>query len=306
MPSLEILITGGAGFLARAVARRFARFGNRVTGIGHATWSVPEARAQGYAAWHTADISLEGLAPLQGHFDVVVHCAANSSVSYSLTAPLEAYRRTVDTTAQLLEHLRRARIAPRVVYPSSAAVYGAADDSPLRESAPSHPVSPYGYHKRIVEDLLLCYERHFDIPVSVIRFFSVYGAGLDKQLLWDASKRLRSGIRPAVFWGTGGETRDWIHVEDAAALVEAAALSTEPLLLVNGAAGERVTVSQTLHMLRDALGLDVPITFNGQIKPGDPRFYHADIARARALGWSPSVPLQEGLKEYAKWVVETT
>jgi UDP-glucose 4-epimerase len=295
------LVTGGFGFLGRAVAVAYGRLGYRVVGLGHAHWTADEARANGYDVWRTADVNLQELEALDERYDVVIHCASNSSVPYSLHHPLEAFQRTVQSTAELLEHLRHSGSNPLIIYPSSAAVYGAAGDRPLRESDTPNPVSPYGHHKQMTEQLLACHARHFGLRAAVVRFFSVYGPGLAKQLLWDAACKLSSGADEVSFWGTGEETRDWIHVDDAAALVGALSESQEPFLVVNGAFGERITVAAVLHMLRSALGVEVAIRFNGVVKPGDPLYYHADIGRASALGWQPGVPLSRGLEEYVQW-----
>ena len=300
-----VLITGGRGFLGRATARAFKQRGYRVVGLGHGEWSPGEALEHGFDAWHPAEVSLAALSALTERFDLVVHCAAASSVPFSLEQPHAAFRMTVQCTVDLLEYLRISGSKALVLYPSSAAVYGATDDRPLRESDQPNPVSPYGFHKRMVEELLACYAAHFGVRAAVIRFFSIYGAGLARQLLWDACTKLTSAQGPVTFWGTGEETRDWIHVDDAAALIARVSETGSPFSIVNGAGGERITVRTALHMLRDALGVDAPIDFNGVIKAGDPRFYHADVTRARLLGAQPSVSLADGLSLYAQWFKST-
>lgn len=298
---LNVLVTGGAGFLGRAVAREYQRSGGHVTGIGHGRWTPGEAMAAGYNSWHTADISITTLSRLDGEFDIVIHCAGNGSVPYSMAHPLDAFNQTVQTTADVLEFCRTRSTPPLLIYPSSAAVYGAAADQPLSESAPSNPVSPYGYHKRMAEDLLATYAVHHGVRVAAIRFFSIYGAGLAKQLLWDAANKLSAGARSIAFWGTGEETRDWIHVADAARLIVHVARHTETFTVINGGSGRRVTVREALSTLRDELGSRTEITFNGSVRPGDPRFYHADMTLATKLGWSPAVRLRDGFREYAQW-----
>jgi UDP-glucose 4-epimerase len=296
-----VLVTGGFGFLGRAVARRLKERGFRVVGIGHGAWTPDEARAHGFDTWRQAEVSLSGLSALSESYELVVHCAGIGSVGYSLSHPLEAFQKTVQSTAELLEHLRRIESNALLIYPSSAGVYGAADDRPLVESDPLNPVSPYGHHKKITEDLLESYSRYFGARVAIIRFFSIYGDGLAKQLLWDAACKLLSGAHQVTFWGTGEETRDWIHIDDATSLVTSLNEITAPFSIVNGATGDRVTVRKVLQMLRVALGVDVKISFNGAVRPGDPRFYHADVSKARELGLQPSVTLADGLERYAQW-----
>src|SRR6185312_5873943 len=113
-----------------------------------------------------------------------------------------------------------------LVVPSSAAVYGAVRQIPINESGPRNPISPYGVHKKIAEDLCYSYARHFGARIALVRFFSVYGAGLRKQLLWDACNKLVVG--DGRFGGHGNEVRDWLHIEDAARLLIAAAQHAAP------------------------------------------------------------------------------
>jgi len=298
-----VLVTGGYGFLGRAVARKFKALGCRVIGIGHGRWAAQEAAAHGFDRWLDAEVSLSSLMTLNEPVDLIVHCAGNGSVGYSLTNPLQDFYKTVQGTADLLEYIRLTDSKAMLVYPSSAGVYGSKDDAPIKVNDTLNPISPYGSHKRIVEELLASYARSYGVRIAVIRFFSIYGAGLTKQLLWDASaKLLDAGGEPAVFWGTGEETRDWISSVDAAELVVAAAGSSRQCITVNGASGVRVTIRQTLEMLRAALGVSTAFVFNGEVREGDPRFYHADISEAQQLGWRPALTLQAGLHDYAQWI----
>lgn len=302
--SKTILITGGFGFLGRAVARKFRQLGWRIVGLGRGRWAPEEAREHGFDVWLDASVSLDSLMTLGESFDVVVHCAGNGSVGFSLTNPLQDFQKTVQGTVDLLEYLRLTGSRALLVYPSSAGVYGAKDDAPIAEDAAPNPISPYGYHKRIAEELCESYARSYGIRVVLVRFFSIYGPGLTKQLLWDAGQKLRAGHgASATFWGTGEETRDWISSDDAAELIVAATGSEVPFLVLNGACGERTTVRATLELLRGALAVDTEIVFNGTVRAGDPRFYHADISRARALGWRQSVPLDQGIGRYAQWLL---
>lgn len=299
-----VLITGGYGFLGRAVARKMKSEGYRVIGLGRGRWDPEQALAHGFDAWLDASVSLSSLMTLDEKLDLVVHCGGNGSVGYSLEHPLQDFEKTVQGSIELLEYLRITKSGARVVYPSSAGVYGAKDDAPIRENAVANPISPYGYHKHIVEQLMESYSRSYGIPTAIIRFFSIYGPGLTKQLLWDAGHKLlanRGGV--ATFWGTGEETRDWITSEDAAELVQAVAGCGKQSIVINGASGKRVTVRQSVELLRAALGVDTEISFNNTVREGDPRFYHADVTAAFRLGWRPSIDLERGIQRYADWLV---
>ena len=300
-----VLITGGYGFLGRAVARRFGSEGCRVVGIGRGRWAPEEALAAGFDVWLDAGVSVSSLMSFNDQFDTVIHCGGNGSVGYALSNPLQDFYKTVQGTAELLEYLRLQESEALVVYPSSAGVYGSKDDRPIRESDSLNPISPYGYHKRMAENLLELNSRMYGVRAAVIRFFSIYGPGLTKQLLWDAAGKLMGckNSEAARFWGTGEETRDWIDIRDAAELIFKVSDSKEPYVVLNGASGERSTVHETLRLLKNALGSSAQITFSGIERAGDPRYYHSDISRARALGWSPAVNLEDGIQRYVDWVV---
>jgi UDP-glucose 4-epimerase len=134
-----------------------------------------------------------------------------------------------------------------------------------------------------------------------VRFFSVYGCGLRKQLLWDACRKLASGDR--VFMGTGDEVRDWVHVDDAAELLRTAVEHASPLCPVaNGGTGEGVSVRELLTHLAICLRADgLPLAFSDNPRPGDPSVYIADAARVAQWGWKHGAHWHERVKEYVAW-----
>jgi UDP-glucose 4-epimerase len=299
-----VLITGGFGFLGRAIARRFKQLDFRVIGIGRGHWAPEESLNRGFDVWLNAGVTLSSLMTIKEQFDLIVHCAGNGSVGYSMTNPLQDFNKTVQSTADLLEYVRLTGSGASIVYPSSAGVYGAKADTPIKEIDELNPISPYGVHKRVAEELLASYSRSYGIKVAVIRFFSIYGPGLTKQLLWDASAKLRSaGGSPAIFWGTGEETRDWIFSEDAAELVVAVSKGAHTFTILNGASGIRTTVRETLRELSLALDIEVELKFNDSVRAGDPRFYHADVSKSINLGWKPRFSLADGIERYVKWLI---
>lgn len=301
---MNVLITGGFGFLGRETAKIFKSYGHRVLGIGHGRWAQSESVQYGFDVWLDASISMSAMSTINETIDIIVHCAGNGSVGYSLSNPLQDFQKTVNGTAEILEFMRLNKPEALLVYPSSAGVYGAKHDEPIKETDLLNPISPYGYHKKIVEDLCTSYSKSYGLKISIIRFFSIYGPGLTKQLLWDASNKLSNSNAEVVFWGTGEETRDWIYIDDATELIFRAAQFDDPLAVINGASGIRVTVRDTVELLRNALGSQAKIAFNNIVKEGDPRFYHADISAVSKRGWSTTMSLEEGIGNYARWYKE--
>ena len=214
--------------------------------------------------------------------------------------PHQDYLRTVANTAAVLEYIRLHSPKTVLVYPSSAAVYGDVETVPIVESAPLRPASPYGVNKVMAEELCHSYARHFGVAVAIVRFFSIYGQGLRKQLLWDACRKMSSG--EMTFFGTGQEVRDWLHVDDASSLlIFAAAVASPQCPVVNGGSGAEVANSMLLEKLRRAVGASGPVVFSGAGRGGDPSRYVADTKQALALGWSPRVALDDGIQGYVDW-----
>jgi UDP-glucose 4-epimerase len=296
----DVLVTGAFGFLGRHVSRVCARAGCSVHGIGHGSWTRAEWSAWGLSEWHASEVTLEGLASRAGAPAMIVHCAGSSSVGFSLSNPAQDFDRTVATTCGVLEYIRLHCPRARLVLPSSASVYGNALTVPIGLTTPLSPVSPYGVHKQMAEELCRSYVRHFGVSVAIVRLFSVYGVGLRKQLLWDACTALSRG--PVTFGGSGQETRDWLHVDDAARLLVAAGeAASSGEIIVNGATGVGVPTRWIVDTIAQALGRAGDVRFSGSARPGDPLHLIADMNGSQVLDWRPEKTLEAELARYVEW-----
>ena len=296
------LVLGAAGFVGRHVARALAANGAEVIGLGHGGWSRAEWQAWGFADFRATGVTIESMLTYGGEPDAIVQCAGSGSVAFSMTHPAQDHARNVGTTLTALEFARVHAPGCRIVLPSSAAVYGAVADLPIAIDAPLRPMSPYGVHKVAAEALCASYARHFALPVTIVRLFSIYGPGLRKQLLWDACRKITAGTPE--FGGTGEECRDWLHVEDAAALLVAALGAADATCPVfNGGTGRSVSNRIVLARLAEALDGPAP-RFTGVARGGDPDVYEADMAVTPG-GWHPKRRIEEELAAYARWFTES-
>ena len=299
-------ITGGRGFIGRHMAASMHAKGHAVIGLGHGAFSDAERTAGGWLDWRNGEVShanLDGLAAAHGLPDTVLHLAGGSAVGPSFALPAEDFRRTVISAADLAEWVRLRSPLTRLVMASSAAVYGAGHPGPIIETAACRPFSPYGYHKRMAESVLESYARNFGLSVAIVRFFSVYGAGLRKQLLWDCCTRLVNKPLSLNLGGNGTELRDWVHVADAVALLACASSVASPdCPVLNGGSGTATSIQSVAESLCAAWQLPgLPVRFSGNARPGDPASLVADPKAAMSIGWQPTVPWAQGIAEYVNW-----
>lgn len=300
-------VTGAGGFLGGAVVSAFQRAGWRTAGFGH-----PRRHPDDAEGLTPPKIRLEGdvlrrqlsqAAEVAGSPEVVFHAAGGASVGASIADPEADFRRTVLSLRETLAFLEADAPGARLIYPSSAAVYGALAASPIPETAQPNPISPYGRHKLQVETEIDEARNSFALDAVVVRFFSLYGPGLRKQLLWDLAQRLTAADRVEL-GGQGDERRDFLFIEDAVRLVGVLAEAEAPPKLINGASGQAASVREVAQGLARALGRPAEISFSGVVREGDPRALVADAARLSALGFVPGVSLHEGLQRTAAWMAK--
>lgn len=258
----------------------------------------------GIDKWAESDITVSVLRYLNTKFSLIIHCAGSGSVSYSYMYPEEDFKKTVVTTLAVLEYMRLYNKDAHLIYPSSGAVYGNVADKPIPETHRCQPVSPYGFHKKITEDLCESYAKNFALHTTIIRFFSLYGIGLKKQLLWDACSKLSSKKKIIEFFGTGKETRDGINIQDALHLIHIVSKIKNTFAIFNGGSGVKYTTVDIVQLIYNEFSKNQIIRFNEIAKIGDPPYNHADITKAKKMHWKPHILLHKGIKEYVQWFKE--
>lgn len=281
------LITGAGGFLSRYLREEALRRGHEVVDTG-ALWLPCDEVRPLVAATRPA---------------VVIHAAGPTSVAGSFQDSAGDFRGSVLATQGLLEAIRLGAPGARVVYLSSAAVYGDPATLPVSEAHVPAPISPYGFHKRMGELLVGEYATLHGVPGASARIFSAYGPGLRRQLVYELFGRVRAG-EPLRLDGTGDESRDFIHGSDVAravwAIVERGSCRGE---VYNVASGEETTLRALATAVRE-LTHRGEVVFSGQVRRGDPARWQADVGSLRALGYAPATSLIEGLKQVRDWCTQ--
>lgn len=303
---MKLLVTGGAGYIGSIVAAHLLGAGHEVTVLddlstGHAD-AVPDgaqfAEVSLLDAARTAEV-------VGGGFDGVLHFAAKSLVGESTEHPGRYWRNNVVGSVNLLEAMRDAQV-PRLVFSSTAAVYGEPETVPIPEDAPPRPTNPYGASKLAIDLAIGGFCAAHGLAATSLRYFNVAGASgrLGERhttethlipIVLEAAAGRRTGVQ---VYGTdyptadGTAVRDYIHVDDLARahLLALSAVDAGRHAVYNLGNGRGYSVREVVEAAREVTGSEIPATDSGR-RPGDPGALVASSARARAeLGWVPEKP----------------
>ena len=273
---MKALVTGANGFVGRAMLSAASRAGIEAVGISR--------RDHDYSP-----DSIARLVDATG-VDLVFHAAGEASVAASMADPVGDFDASVALLKVVLAGLRASSRRPRIIYPSSAAIYGNPEAQPISESSAIAPISAYGYHKAMCELLVREYAHCFGVPGLIVRPFSLFGESQRRLLVWEIFRQCREASMIDLS-GSGEEERDYLHVDDFADLAWALAVRvTVPCQAVNVASGFSIRVLDLAKRVGDALGGAKRVTCRGLRSPGDPVVWRADISLLQALCGDIRVP----------------
>ena len=305
----SVLVTGANGFIGRHLSKDLSLDDFRVVGVGHGRPSKLLLKKWGIDHWIEGDIDQESLSsfPLElGSPSMIFHLAGGSSVAPSIADPVSDFNRSVKSTLELLEWTRRTHPSAKLVLSSSAAVYGSQHNSPISELDQLSPFSPYGYHKRMAEELFQSYGENFGLNVAIVRLFSVYGPELRKQLLWDICNKLHQDSENLILGGTGEEVRDWIHVQDATKILRLALIQAKrECPIVNGGSGHAIRVKEIATLVSTEWGTAPALNFTQRSRPGDPRYLVSQRKLYGMGGLNSYISVERGIAEYVSWFKQT-
>lgn len=302
-------VTGAGGFIGRHAVSALRNAGWRTAGLSN---RAPPDDGLGLLpadAWIPGSIDADGLqralAEL-GSPEVIIHAAGGSSVGAAKQDPARDHLRTVGSVEEVLAFMAGSAPRARLLFLSSAAVYGDAgrgQQGGLDEATSAPPVSVYGGHKQEAEEKIRAAHRDHGLDAVAVRFFSVYGEGLGKQIFWDLTKRLAADPTDFKLGGTGKEVRDFLHVTDAVDFLVRLAAAPAGVLpdRINGGAGRETTVREAAEALARALGVDEVPRFDNRDRSDNPARLVADPERALKFGLQPRIGLDEGLARFVAW-----
>lgn len=295
---MKILVIGSKGFIGQHL-KKF------LIGLQHQVWGadvvVDYVHADQYFLIDATNADYHTVFQEQS-FDICINCSGAASVPDSLQHPMRDYSLNAMNVFKLLDAIRIFQPACKFINLSSAAVYGNPVTLPISETVEPAPVSPYGFHKRMSEQICEEFFRFFGIATCSLRIFSAYGEGLQKQLFWDLFQKAKSG-EPIALFGTGKESRDFIYIDD---LVQAIYLITQHTEFkgqsINVANGHEVFIEDCVKTFYNFFDKPVQYKFMGQVRAGDPNNWVADISTLKHIGYTQQYHLAAGLKRYYEWI----
>jgi UDP-glucose 4-epimerase len=293
MKKQTYLITGGAGFIGTNMAEQLLAAGCTVIVVDDLS-AGDAARLPPTAQFHQLDVrNTLALEKLCAGVDIVVHLAAQPRVQDTIDHPVETHDVNVNGTLSVLEAVRAAGVQ-RLVFASTAAIYGDQVQLPLTTELPAKPKSPYGLHKYIGEQYLKLWNELHGVQSVSLRFFNVYGPHFDPDgpyaLVVGRFLKLRSEHKPLTIVGDGTQTRDFIHVSDVVRAVVAAAehQSLGAGEVFNVGSGIETSVNEVAALIGGETELVPP--------RHEPKRVVADITETkRLLGWEPKETLAAGI-----------
>jgi UDP-glucose 4-epimerase len=301
---VRALVTGGAGFIGSNVVGLLLQDGHDVVVLDDLSSGYRQNLAPD-AAFIEVDVRDADAVRVAGQgCSAIFHLAASVGNKRSIDDPRHDAEVNLVGMISVLE-AARANDIEKVVFSSSAGIFGELKTLPIDEDHPQDPDSPYGVSKLAAEKLALVYNKLHGMHNVCLRYFNVYGPHQRYDAYGNVipifAERALSG-RDLVVFGDGEQTRDFVHVHDVAQANVAAAQHADVSGVYNLGSATRVTINWLAARVVEVSGSSVSIT-HGPERPGDVRDSLANIEKARvAFGYTPKVDLGNGLEKYVDWL----
>ena len=308
---MRALVTGGSGFIGSNVVKLLIDEGYDVRVIDNLSSgyieNISEYVDAGKVDFIKGDITdATAVEKVMAGVDVVFHLAASVGRQRSLDNPQLDSQINLIGTVNVLEAMRKCGVK-RIVYSSSAAMFGELVTPTIDENHPQNADSPYGVSKLAAEKMILAYSGIYDITGVCLRYFNIYGVNQRFDLYGNVipifAKRIFAG-EPITIYGDGSQTRDFVNAKDVALANLLASKSENGTDVYNLGSGESVTINWLAQKMQEIAGINVGIVYAPE-RPADVKHCKANAEKAqKVLGFTASVGLTEGLKDYLDWYKE--
>jgi UDP-glucose 4-epimerase len=304
----NVLVTGGAGFVASHLVDLLVEKGAKVTVIDNLKDGKIEnlEKSKDKIRFKKVDVrDFEGLQEVikEEEIEIIFHFAANANVPYSVEDPKYDFETNALGTFNVLKNCLDNDVE-KMVYASSAAVYGEPIYAPIDEKHPLDPISPYGASKLAGEKLGFAYHATYGIPFVSMRIFNTYGPRQPRYVMFDFLKKLKNNPHMLEVLGTGEQIRDYCYVTDTVnAFILAAEKENAVGEVFNIAGGNPISIKKLAELMLRILGLEenTEINYTGKSWKGDIVMLVADVSRIKKLGFEPRTRLEEGISKLKDW-----
>jgi len=301
---MNILLTGGAGFIGSNIADAYSSMGHEVIIIDNLK-TGHKKNLSGKCKFINADIFNDNLDELLRNYkiDIINHHAANIDLRKSVSDPLYDARTNIYGSLNLLEFAKKRNIKKIIYASTGGSVYGEQQYYPADEKHPLNPQTPYAISKLAVEYYLHFYKRFYGIDYNILRYSNVYGErqGLTGEagVISIFIKKFLSGDQPLIF-GDGSNTRDFVYVKDVSE-ANIKALDFNGSLTLNISSGKETSINNVCEKIKFILNSDRNKQHADPIEGEQSRSVLSNSAAKKILGWEPSFTLKEGLFNTCEW-----
>lgn len=295
---MAVLVVGSRGFIGSNLCEHLENLGHEVYGVG-----VSGSPTDNYFTVNAQDPNYIEIFKAKD-FEFCINASGSPGVRFSIDFPEDDHRMNFINTERLLVAIKETNSKCKFVCLSSAAVYGNPKYLPIDEQHPLEPISNYGKTKLSAENLVTQFYHEYHIPSIILRIFSAYGKGLRKQVFYDMYKlsKLSKSIQ---LFGTGNESRDFVSVADICTIVTYLMRNTDfSGQVFNVASGVETSISYAARVFLSKLDPECVVTFNGQVKQGDPVNWVASIEKLKECGFKIQHEFETEIEKYAKWLKE--
>jgi len=285
----HILVTGGLGFIGKHLVKRLEDEGHNI---------------------HIIDIKggsnlLDIDEITNKHYDIIYHLAANADVRGGIDNTTIDLENNIIATHRLLEYMRMHN-CKKLVFASSATIYGERDDFPIPEDAPDlRPISLYGASKLSAEHLIEAYSHMFGINANIFRFGNIVGEGNTHGVINDFVRKLQKNPKKLEILGNGNQIKQYLHVNDCINALMNISIE-EGVNIYNLAHDDTMPVSRLASIVIDEMELDAEIEYTGGDRGwiGDVPVTIIDNSKMKECGWKPTVSVEDGIRRTVRWLID--